>query len=382
MKIRCSQAELETGVNIVMKAIPSKTTMTILECILITAYNGTITLTSNDMELGIDTIIDGDIDEEGSVALSAKLLSDIVRKLPKNTVLIETDANYMTKISCDKTKFNLVGRSGEEFPYPEEVEKDDFITISQFTLKEVIKQTIFSISDNDNNKIMTGELFDIKGNTLRVISLDGHRISIRNIELRQDYPDKKVIIPGKTLNEIEKILSGEIEKTVNIYFTNSNAVFEFDSTIVTTRLIEGEYFDVDQMMSDDYETKVIVNKKELTSSIERAILLVKDNDKKPVIFSIAGDVLEIKINSTIGSMNEPVNVSKEGFDLMIGFNPKFVIDALRAIDDEEINLYFLNSKAPCFIKDDSKSLLFNVKSRFKKGKSILSISGEINISFG
>ena len=358
MKIRCSQAELETGVNIVMKAIPSKTTMTILECILITAYNGTITLTSNDMELGIDTIIDGDIEEEGSVALSARLLSDIVRKLPKNTVLVETDVNFMTKISCDKTKFNLVGRSGEEFPYPEEVEKDDFITISQFTLKEVIKQTIFSISDNDNNKIMTGELFDIKGNTLRVISLDGHRISIRNIELRQDYPDKKVIIPGKTLNEIEKILSGEIEKTVNIYFTNSNAVFEFDSTIVTTRLIEGEYFDVDQMMSDDYETRVIVNKKELTSSIERAILLVKDNDKKPVIFSIAGDVLEIKINSTIGSMNEPVNVSKEGFDLMIGFNPKFVIDALRAIDDEEINLYFLNSKAPCFIKDDAKKYTY------------------------
>ena len=123
MKIRCSQAELETGVNIVMKAIPSKTTMTILECILITAYNGTITLTSNDMELGIDTIIDGDIEEEGSVALSARLLSDIVRKLPKNTVLVETDVNFMTKISCDKTKFNLVGRSGEEFPYPERQEK-------------------------------------------------------------------------------------------------------------------------------------------------------------------------------------------------------------------------------------------------------------------
>ncbi len=353
MKIRCSKSELVNGVNIVTKAIPSKTTMTILECILITAYNGIITLTANDMELGIDTVISGDIEENGAVALNAKLISDIVRKLPDNTVLIESDDNFITKISCEKSKFNLVGRSGEDFPYPEDVEKNDFITVSQFTLKEVIRQTIFSISDNDNNKIMTGELFDIKGNMMRVISLDGHRISIRNIELRQDYPDKKVIIPGKTLSEIEKILSGEIEKTVNIYFTNSNAVFEFDNTIVTTRLIEGEYFDVDQMMSDDYETKLNVNKKQFIESIERAILLVKDNDKKPVILSIAEDVLEIKINSTIGSMNEDINITKEGFDLMIGFNPKFVIDALRVIDEEQINMYFMNSKAPCFIKDDS-----------------------------
>ncbi len=352
MKIRCSKSELVNGVGIVMKAIPSKTTMTILECILITAYNGIITLTANDMELGIDTVISGDIEENGAVALNAKLISDIVRKLPDNTVLIETDSNFMTKISCEKSKFNLVGRSGEDFPYPEDVEKNDFITVSQFTLKEVIRQTIFSISDNDNNKIMTGELFDIKGSMMRVISLDGHRISIRNIELRQDYPDKKVIIPGKTLSEIEKILSGEIEKTVNIYFTNNNAVFEFDNTIVTTRLIEGEYFDVDQMMSNDYETKLTINKKEFIESIERAILLVKDNDKKPVIFSISEDILEIKINSTIGSMNEDIGITKEGFDLMIGFNPKFVIDALRVIDEETIDMYFMNSKAPCFIKDE------------------------------
>ncbi|MBO6112335.1 MAG: DNA polymerase III subunit beta [Lachnospiraceae bacterium] len=353
MRIRCSKSELVKGVNIVMKAIPSKTTMTILECILIIAYNGTITLTANDMELGIDTIITGDIEENGAVALNAKLISDIVRKLPDNTVLIETDENFMTKISCEKSKFNLVGRSGEEFPYPEEVKKDDFITISQFTLREVIKQTIFSIADNDNNKIMTGELFEIKGNTMKVISLDGHRISIRNIELRQEYPDKKVIVPGKTLSEIEKILSGEIEKTVNIYFTQSNAVFEFDNTVVTTRLIEGEYFNIDQMMSDDYETKVVINKKEFIDSIERAILLVKDNDKKPVILSIENDVMEIKINSTIGSMNEDINIDKEGFDLMIGFNPKFILDALRVIDDESISLYFMNSKAPCFIKEEN-----------------------------
>ena len=153
---------------------------------------------------------------------------------------------------------------------------------------------------------------------------------------------------------IIKVLSGEIEKTVNIYFTKSNAVFEFDNTVVTTRLIEGEYFNIDQMMTDDYETRVIIDKKEFIESIERAILLIKDNDKKPVIFNITDDMLEIKMNSTIGSLNEDIGIQKEGYDLMIGFNPKFIIDALRVIDDEKISLYFMNSKAPCFIKDDSK----------------------------
>ncbi len=360
MKITCSKNELVKGVNTVNKAIPSKTTMTILQCILITAYNGVITLTSNDMELGIDTVVMGEIEEEGAVAIDAKLISDIVRKLPDNTVRIETDDNFMTRLSCENSKFNIVGRSGEDFPYPEDIEKDEFITISQNNLKEVIRQTIFSIADNENNKIMTGELFEIKGNTMKIVSLDGHRISIRNIELRQDYPDRKVIVPGKTLSEIEKILSGEVEKTVDIFFTKSNAVFEFDNTIVTTRLIEGEYFDVDRMMSDEYETRVVVDKKELAESIERAILLVKENDKKPVIFSISTDILEIKINSTIGSMNEDISIDKEGFDLMIGFNPKFILDALRVIEDEKISMYFMNSKAPCFIKDDNNKYTYLV----------------------
>ncbi len=221
-------------------------------------------------------------------------------------------------------------------------------------MKEVIRQIIFSTAQNDNNKIMTGELFDIKENRLRVVSLDGHRISIRNIELRQSYPALKVIVPGKTLNEISKILSGEIEKVVNIYFTKSNAVFEFDNTIVITRLIEGEYFNVDQMISNEYSTKIEINKKELANCIDRATLLVKENDKKPVIVTINDIELELKIKSPIGSMDETISIEKEGADLIIGFNPRFLLDAIKVIDDEKISIYFMNSKAPCYIKDDSQ----------------------------
>lgn len=358
MKILCSKSDLLNGVNIVLKAVPSKTTMSILECILITAANGEIKLTANDMELGIETVIRGEIKENGVIAIDAKLFSDIVRKLPDSIVSIETDEKYITKIICDKANFNLIGKSGEDFSYLPNVEKDKFITISQFTLKEIIRQTIFSIADNDNNKIMTGELFEIDKNMMKVVSLDGHRISIRNIELRQEYPYLKVIVPGKTLNEISKILSGEVEKVVNIYFTQNNIVFEFDNTVVVSRLIEGEYFNVDQMLSGEYETKIVVDKKDIIECIDRATLLIKENDKKPVIISIDDRSLELKINSTIGSMNESIDIEKTGNDIMIGFNPKFLIDALRVIDDEKISLYFMNSKAPCFIRDDNNKYVY------------------------
>lgn len=358
MKIICSKSDLLQGVNIVLKAVPSKTTMTILECILINATTSDIKFTANDMELGIETIVKGDIISNGMVALDAKIFSEIVRKLPDNDVTIETDENFKTTITCEKAVFTISGKSGEDFSFLPEIEKNKYIYMSQFTLKEVIRQTIFSIADNDTNKIMTGELFEVNGNILKVISLDGHRISIRKIELKDSFDELKVIVPGKTLNEISKILSGGTEDEVRIFFTLNHIVFEFDDTVVVSRLIEGEYFRVNQMLSSDYETKVTINKKEFLNCIDRATLLVKEGDKKPIIINITDGDLQIKISSMLGSMNENIDITKEGKDIMIGFNPKFLIDALKVIDDEYIDIYLVNSKAPCFIKDSDEKYIY------------------------
>ena len=358
MKIICNKSNLAKGVNIVSKAVPSKTTMPILECILIDATTDIIKLTANDMELGIQTEIEGDIVNRGMIAIDAKIFSEIVRKLPDSDVIIETGDNLQTTIICEKAKFDISGKSGDEFSYLPIIEKNDSIEISQFTLKEIIRQTIFSIADNESNKLMTGELFEIKDNMLKVVSLDGHRISIRKVELRNQVNDKKLIVPGKTLNEISKILSGEAESMTKISYTNNHIVFEFDNTIVVSRLIEGEYFKIEQMLSSDYDTKVKINKKELLSCIDRATLLVKEGDKKPIIINIGDEIMELKIKSQIGSMNEEIMINKEGKDLLIGFNPKFLIDALRVIDDEEVTLYLMNAKAPCFIKDEKESYIY------------------------
>ena len=358
MKLICSKSNLLHGVNIVSKAVPTRTTMAILECILIDASANEIKLTANDMELGIETKIEGEIAERGVIALDAKIFSEIVRKLPDSDVVIETDASFKTTITCEKAKFNIVGKSGDDFSYIPYIERNEAITLSQFTLKEVIRQTIFSIADNDNNKLMTGELFEIEENHLKVVSLDGHRISIRNIELKNNYEHKKVVVPGKTLQEVSKILPGSAEEDVNMFMTDNHIVFEFDDTTVVSRLIEGEYFKIEQMLSSDYETKVKINKRELLDCIDRATLLVKEGDKKPIIMNVTDGNMELKINSFIGSMNEDIDIVKDGKDILIGFNPKFFIDALRVIDEEEVSLYMVNPKAPCFIKDDEGKFIY------------------------
>ena len=358
MKLIFTKSSLNKAVGIVMKAVPTRTTMSILECILIDASTNEIKFTANDMELGIETIVEGEIIEKGKVAIDAKIFSEIVRKLPDNDITIETDDNYTSTITCEKSKFNIAGKSGDDFSYLPVILKEKSISLSQFTLKETINQTIFCTSPNDNNKMMTGELFEVKDNVLKVVGLDGHRIAIRNINLSGNADDVKVVVPGKTLNEISKILSSDAESVVNIYFTNNHILFEFDNTMVVSRLIEGEYFKINQMLSSDYETKVVINKKEFLDSIDRANLLIREGDKKPIIINITDGSLEVKVQSAIGSLNEDIDINKEGKDIMIGFNPKFLIDALRVIDDETVDIFLVNPKAPCFIRDKEENYIY------------------------
>lgn len=358
MKLSFEKNTLLKGLNIVMKAVSSNTTMPLLKCILLDAQSNEIKLLSNDMELSIETIVEGTILERGIVALDAKIFFEIIRKLPDNIVNIEVNDRYIAKICCGKAEFNIPGQEASEFPYPPEMEKNMSIGMSQFTLKEMIRETIFSLNLTENNKLMTGELFEIKNNVLRIVSLDGHRIAIRKISLGRDYEDTKVIVPGKSLNEISKILSDNLEDTVNIYFSENHILFSFDDTLVYSRLIEGEYFNVDNMLSKDYQTKIKVDKRVLYECLERAGLLVKENDNKPIVFDIADGAMDLSVNSSFGSMKESMEIEKEGADLRIGFNPKFMMDALKVIDEEEISIYLLNRKAPCYIRDDEENYIY------------------------
>ncbi len=358
MHIICDKSKLIEGMNIVMKAIPGKTTMMILECVVIEVKDNQIKLIANDLQLGIETLIDGEIKQEGSVAVGAKVFFEIIRKLPSDNVSITVDEEYHMNISCGKAKFNIMAKATDEFPYLPNIVKDKNVNISQFTLKDIIRQTVFSISDNENAKVMTGELFEIHDSELKVVSLDGHRISIRKVKLNQSYDDVSVIIPGKTLIEISKIINGGMDDEVSIFFTDKHVLFEFEDTIVLSRLIEGEYYKIDKMFSTDYETKVTVNKREMLECIDRSTLLLKESDKKPVIIDVQDDYMKFAMNSAIGSMDEDIDASKEGKDILIGFNPRFLMDALRVIDEDEITMYMINPKAPCFIRDQEETYIY------------------------
>ena len=360
MKLEFKKDALLNGINIVSKAIPSRTTMSILECILIDADAGEIKLTGNDMELGIETKVEGSILERGKIALEAKLFYEIIRKLPDGDtpVTITSDNRFNTVIECENAVFNIQGRDGEEFSYLPYIERDQHISLTQFTLKEASRQTIFSISPNDSNKMMAGELLEVKDDFLKVVSLDGHRISIRNIQLKEHYDNHKVIVPGKTLSEISKILTGDNEKEVLIYFSKNHILFEFDDTVVVSRLIDGEYFKIDHMLSSDYETRVKLNKRDFMDNIDRAMILIRDSDRKPIIMNVEDSNVNMRVKSAFGSMNANVPAHKSGKDIMIAFNPKFLLDALRVIDDEDVELYMMNPKSPCFIKDEEGSYIY------------------------
>ena len=363
MKIISTKQQLLNAVNIAGRAVAVKTTMPILECLLLDASENGISVTANDSELAINTVIPSDkctVLEKGTVAIEAKLFGEILRKISSMDdaeVTVSSDGN-LVEISSEKAYFRIQEKDPVQFPELPNVSEDVKISLSEFTLKEIVKDTIFSISVNDSNRMMTGELFEIKDNILTVIALDGHRVSIRNTALSSNYEHVKAIIPGKTLSEVSKIVAGDAEKNIVITFDTSYVSFRTDDTLIISRIIDGDYFRIESMLTSDYDTKITVNKKAFLDSIEQATVLIRENDKKPLVLKIEDGKLSLRVNSLIGSLDTFIEAEKSGSDLMIAFNPKFLLDALRVIDSDEVTLYMTNPKAPCFIRDEEKTYIY------------------------
>ncbi|NMA82250.1 MAG: DNA polymerase III subunit beta [Epulopiscium sp.] len=365
MKIICNKSSLLNGVNTVLKAVSSRTTLPILECILLEADENNFKLISTDLELGIESQVDATVIKPGSIALESKIFSEIVRKLPDSTVEISVDENNMTTIICEKSQFKIAGQSGSEFPPLPEVEKNNQFSLSQTVLKDMIRQTIFSVAVEETRQILTGELIEIKNQSLHMVSVDGYRVSFRKTDLSIENELVEVVVPGKTLNEISKILSTEDEDKVSLYFTDKHVLFDLGTSIVVSRLLEGEFLKYEQIFSADYETKIVVDRRELLMSIERAALISRENKKNPVKVEIKQEQLVITSNTELGTAYEEIQIQMEGKDLVIAFNPRYVIDALRAIEDEKICIQFTSSLSPCIIQpiegEDYKYLILPIR---------------------
>lgn len=358
MKVILSKDTLVKGLNTVSRAVPVRTTMEILKCVLLEAEEGYLKMVTNDTSLGIETKMAAFVEEAGSVAVDAVLFSSIIRKLPDNDVVIEADAQKKIRISCENARFSIAGRGTEEFIYLPDVDVRSSVTVSQFTVREMINEVIFSTSDSNLNAAMAGVYMEVFDDNMKMTTLDGHRISIRKTKLQENAEKNAAIIPSKTLNDLSKIANGDLDSPMTISFSKNHIQFSYDETRMVSRVIDGDYFRIDAMLVHDHKTAVKVNKRELLDCLDRSTLLISESDHKPVIIEISEEQMVLRLKSAIGDMRETIAAEKTGEDLKIAFNPKFLIDALRVISDEEVNIYFISFNYPCTIKDEEGSYTY------------------------
>lgn len=349
MKVICSKDNLTEGINIVQKAVSTKTTLPILEGILLEAGTD-FKLTGNDLEIGIECYVEADVKRPGSIVVNSRILGDIIKRLPDNEVLVEVKDNNIVIIECENSLFEIKGISAAGFPALPLIEKDTGMKISQKLIRDMIRQTIFAVSIDENRPILTGSLVECKNGRMAFVSIDGLRMAMRSSGVNSEIIDKSVVVPGKTLNEISKIMQA-IDDEITVYSTNNQIMFDLGKCKVVSRLLEGEYLNYKGIIPKEWETKIKINTKELMASFERASLIITAEERRfPVKLNIYDDMMIINSNTDIGTVREELKLEMEGNKVDIAFNPRYFVEALRVIEDEQVEIFFTSSIGPCIIK--------------------------------
>lgn len=359
MKLICSKNLLLEIINTVQKAVSSKSVMPILECIKLDAsLDGEMIITGNNLDIAIEYKSVCNVLEPGSIALNSKMFGEIIRRLPEGDVLLNVnDSNNVTTIKCANSEFNIQGLAADEYPAVPEIEESYRFSMSQEKLKKMIRKTIFAVSQNESRRpILTGALFDINTGSLNVVSTDTYRLAIVTETVNSPLENKKFVVPGLTLRELMKVLRDD-EEEVEIIVSSRHAMFDFGTFKVTTRLLEGEFIKYEPILKTPNSIYVTVNIKDFTESLERASLLINDDmtakaEKVPVRLNIALDKIEITCITGKGMVHDMVDAGVNGNDIEIGFNHRYLLEALRACEDENIKLEFSNPRSSCFIRSE------------------------------
>ncbi len=355
MHIICKQEILTHNINLVLKAVTGKSTSPILDNILLISDENGFRLVGNDLQLGIETVnIDANVIKPGIIALDAKMFSEIIRKLPKNDVEIQVTEKNITIIKCGKSKFEILGVSGEDFPRLPNIEKIKSFKVNCNKLRNMIKKTNFSVAITESKPVLTGELFEISTNNFNIVAVDGHRIAFINNNIESEL-NLNVVIPAKTLLEISKIMPTDNDAEIQLFFTDKHVLFQTFECIVVSTLLEGDFIKYNQIFTEDYKSKINLDRLSLISALERSMLLSKESQRTPVKLDIKEDLLIITSNSEIGNCYEEVSTMIEGDLLEIAFNPKYLLDALKSIETEKIEMFFTTSLSPCIIKGENEN---------------------------
>lgn len=363
MKFNCEKQKLQDGISISNKAITGKTTMPILEGIYIKASKNGLTLIGSDMDLSIETFVEADVIEEGTIVVDSKIFSEIIRKLPNSDIYIETLDNDIIQITCEKSIFNLVYMKAEDYPSLPEIKENISVEVPQDILKSMIRGTSFAVAQDETRPILQGILFEIKDKKLNLVALDGYRMAVRSEYLGSD-DNIDVVIPGKTLNEVAKILE-DVSELVKITFTDNHILFNLNKTKIVSRLLEGKFVNYVSLLPQEHKILVEVNRQDLQSCIERASLMSKDSNSNLIKLDFNEDTVIITSNSQLGKVREELNVNLQGGELQIAFNSRYILDVLKNIDENEIYMEMTSSVSPCIIRcksnDNSRYLVLPVR---------------------
>ena len=353
MKFTCYKETIIKAINSVVKGVASKTTMPILEGILIQTNDNEIKLTTYDLEIGIEYIMECDVKEQGNTVVNAIMFSEIIRKLPDTEIEITLNDKNLLEIECEGSHYKLATMNPEEFPELPKIEIENSIEIEQNALKNMIRKTIFAVSTEESRPIFTGCLFETENNKLNVVAVDGFRLALRSIFLKTKTNDFNAVIPGKTLNEVNKILSDSFEP-IKIGVAKNQALFEMDNCKIVTRIIDGEFLNYKNVIPSNWETRIRVNKNNFQDCFERISLIssssIEKEKKYPVKVNVDIGKVTISCTNQTGDAKEEMFVATEGKNLEAGFNPKYFLDSLKSIDDEEVYVEFGTSISPCLVK--------------------------------
>ncbi|MDY3618435.1 DNA polymerase III subunit beta [Agathobaculum sp.] len=351
MKFSCEKETLLSLIGTASRAVTGKSAMPLLEGLLVTAEGNELTLTGYDLSMGIRTTAEADVVEPGSVVLNARLFFDIVRKLPNDAVYLETDDKLLTTIKCGRAVFNLIATEADEFPALAEVSNETGFSLPQSMLKSMIAQTIFSVSDNESKPIHTGCLFELEGDQLNVVAVDGYRLSVRREKVDGIPGDMKFVVPGSSLREIERILTEE-DGSVEIFPDKKNILFRIGGTTLITRLIDGEFLNYRAAIPTEFDHVVSADRHELVTCIERVSLIVSEKLKNPVRFHFDGPYVQLSCITAVGKSYDECSINGAIEDLEIGFNNRYLLDALRAAGDDTVRLSLKGALNPVVISPE------------------------------
>lgn len=337
MKIICNKQSLYEALVNVSKAAADKSTISALECVKLKLFGSKMILTGYDLEIGINTVIPVNSADEGEICVNSKLFSDIVKRMPTDEIEIDIDENLTCTIIGGATEYSIKALSAAEYPAIPELGEGDEVKVSQGILKSLINGTVFAVSTNDFKPILKGELFEISDNKLNVVALDGHRLAVRT-ELIKTDEDRTFIVPARTLIEISRLLKDEDEAVCEIRVTKKRVVFDFSGYTVFSRLLEGEFHNYRGSIPQSSTTEVIIQKRELIDSLERAQLLINERIQGKIRCMFEDGSLKLSCQTTVGKINDVISADISGAKVEIGFNCRYLLEALKVIRDDKIKI--------------------------------------------